>query len=267
MAKLTLTQFQQQFSEASRRADTSFADRGFFQEFIPGGSLSPEGAIEVYRTGHIARLTEALGETFEAVWWVAGDEYFFELAKEFLLKQGSQSYNLSDLGQFFPDFLVERKPFSDLPFLAELARFEWLFKEVFHASPHTSLSPEDFQTSPLTGNLCLSFGPSVRLFQSQYAVYDVWKIRGTERASLPEEIWDHPEWLLCYKHQQQVFVKALTEPDYRILHALLDGATIEKALVRALEKFSNLTPATVSNIFQLIHHTGIGTAIHADPEL
>ena len=266
MAKLTLSQFQQVFSEASVRPEETEVAPLLIREIQPGGSLSPMGAIEVYRTGHLARLTEALGETYEAVWWVTGDEYFFQLAKEFLLKQGSQSYNLSNFGEFFPGFLLERQPFTDLPFLGDLAQFEWTFKEVFHSPTHTALSPEDFQKHPLSGDLSFSFAPSVRLFYSPYSVYEIWKIRGTDQSSLPEDMWNLPQWLLCHKHGQHVYVKCVNEQDYLLLQALMEGATIEEALVQTLETFPNLHPSKVSELFRTIHTTGIAITLSSGRE-
>ena len=264
MAKLTLSQFQHLFSQASRRSEETLVDPLLLDEIIPGGSLSSDAALEVYRTGHIVRLTEALGETFEAVWWVSGDENYFRLAKEFLLTHSSASYNLSDFGKSFPDFLDKRQPFSDLPFLADLARFEWLFKEVFHLPPHTSLTLDNFQQHTLSGNLRLSFGPSVRLFRSPYSVYEIWKIRGTIQKSLPEKIWCKPQWLLCYKHQQQVYIKHLSEPEYLLLNHLCSGTSIEESLERTLQDFSDITASTVSDLFKVINHTGIVTHLKTD---
>ena len=264
MAKLTLSQFQHLFSQASRRSEETLVDSLLLDEIIPGGSLSSDAALEVYRTGHIVRLTEALGETFEAVWWVAGDDDYFRLAKEFLLAHSSSSYNLSDFGKPFPDFLDKRQPFSDLPFLADLARFEWLFKEVFHLPAHTSLTPEHFQQHILSGNLRLSFGPSVRLFRSPYSVYEIWKLRGTIQESLPEKIWCKPQWLLCYKHQQQVYIKHLSEPEYLLLNHLCSGTSIEESLERTLQDFSDITASTVSDLFKVINHTGIVTHLKTE---
>jgi hypothetical protein len=264
MARLTLSQFQHLFSQASRRQDDTGVDSTLLDGIIPGGTLSSDAALDVYRTGHIVRLTEALGETYEAVWWVAGDEYYFQLAKEFLLTHSSTSYNLSDFGIHFPGFLDTRQPFSDLPFIADLARFEWLFKEVFHIPPHTALTPEHFHQYPLSGNLHLSFGPSVRLFHSQYSVYEIWKRRGTKQESLPEKDWGNPQWLLCYKHQQQVYIKHLSEPEYLLLHHLCSGASIEESLDRTLQDFSDITASTVSDLFTVINHTGIVTHLNTD---
>jgi len=259
MAKLTLSQFQHLFSQASLRPEEALVDPVLLNEIIAGGSLTSDTALEVYRTGHIVRLTEALGETFEAVWWVAGDTDYFRLAKEFLLSHPSVSYNLSDFGKSFPAFLAERQPFSDLPFLADLARFEWVFKEVFHLPPHTSLTPDQFQQQELSGNLHLSFGPSVRLFQSPYSVYEIWKLRGTVQESPPEEDWKKPQWLLCYKYQQQVYVKHLSEPEYLLLDHLCSDLSIEKSLARTLQDYPDLATTTVSSFFSLIKHAGIVT--------
>ena len=261
MARLTLSQFQHLFSRASLRPEDTGVDPTLLNGIIPGGSLSSDAALGVYRTGHIVRLTEALGETFEAVWWVSGDEHYFRLAKEFILAYSSTSYNLSDFGKNFPDFLDKKQPFSDLPFLADLARFEWVFKEVFHLPPHTCLTPEHFHQHPLSGNLHLSFGPSIRLFQSPYSVYEIWKLRGTIQDSLPEIIWGNPQWLLLYKHQQQVYVKHLNAPEHLLLNHLCSGASIEESLERTLQEFSDITATAVSDLFTLIKHTEIVTQL------
>ena len=264
MAKLRLSQFQHLFSQASLRPEDTQVDSRLIHAIIPGGALGPGAAVDVYRTGHIVRLTEALGETFEAVWWVAGDEYYFQLAKEFLLEHSSTSYNLSDFGKTFPDFLDKRHPFSDLPFLGDLARFEWLFKKVFHLPPHTGLTPEHFQEQALSGSLRLAFGPSARLFRSPFSVYGVWKARGTTQTSLPEKDWNHPQWLLCYKHQQQVYIKQVSEPEYLLLHHLISGASIEESLDRTLQEFTDITATTVSDLFALIKQTEIVTQLVID---
>jgi hypothetical protein len=265
MAKLTLSQFQHLFSQASRRSEETLVDPLLLDEIIPGGSLSSDAALEVYRTGHIVRLTEALGETFEAVWWVAGDDDYFRLAKEFLLAHSSSSYNLSDFGKHFPDFLDKRQPFSDLPFIADLARFEWVFKEVFHLPPHKSLTPDHFQQHPLSGNLRLSFGPSVRLFRSPYSVYEVWKLRGTIQTSLPEATWKQPQYLLCYKQNQQVYIKHLNQPEYQLLEFLLSGSSIDEALSETLQFHPDLGEATVTNLFATLTQTGILTGLTNEP--
>ena len=61
MARLTLSQFQHLFSEASLRPEDTLVDPVLLNGIIAGGSLSADTALEVYRTEYIVRLTEALG--------------------------------------------------------------------------------------------------------------------------------------------------------------------------------------------------------------
>ena len=58
---------------------------------IPGGNLSTQEALEVYLNGYPARLTDALGQVYEAVWPVLGDEEFFRVCREYILKYPYQS--------------------------------------------------------------------------------------------------------------------------------------------------------------------------------
>lgn len=257
MDTLTLSQFQHLFVRTSLRGEDDQIEPKILQGIAAGGSLTPATSLEVYRRGHIVRLTEALGETFEAVWWISGDSDFFRLARQFVLMHPSSSYNLSGYGQTFPQFLEDVCPFPDFPFLPDLARFEWLFKQVFHKPQHEHLPPGHFQHVGLSGGIRFTFGPSVHLFRSPYSVYEVWKLRGTDQELLPEPDWNIPQRLVCYKHQQQVYVKHLSQPEYSLLERLLSGSSIEEALTHTIQKCPDLVESTVSDFFQLLNHTEI----------
>ena len=265
MAHRTLTQYQQQLCQATLAPETQGIPPGLAKALTPGGELSPLGALNVYRTGYIVRLTEALGETFEAVWWVMGDDNFFHLIKRFILANPSRVPNLSHYGQEFPEFLVRVAPFPDLPFLGDLARFEWDFQKAFHSSPHSAVSKEMVEESIPHPNIRFEFGPSVHLFESPYSIYSLWDRRGGEHdGSLPID-WQIPQQLLLYKKKQQVFVHMLDEPEFTILALLQKGDTLEDSLNQASTRFSNLNQSRVSNLFQLIFHAGIITGLNSEP--
>jgi hypothetical protein len=90
-------------------------------------------------------------------------------------------------------------------------------------------------------------------------VYEIWKLRGTTQDSLPEEVWSTPQWLLLYKQEQKVYIKHVSEHEYLLLHHLHSGASIEDSLDRTLQKFTDITATTVSDVFGLITPTGIVT--------
>jgi len=264
MDQLTLKQYQQLFSQATAKSDQSEVNPRLLERLIPGGTLTPPDALNVYATGHIVRLTEALGETFEAVWWVCGDEDFFKLAKHYILANPSTTYNLSFFGKEFPIFLDQVLPFPDLPFLGDLARFEWLFKELFHTGQHGSVAPDRIQS--LTEDAFTSFriGQAVRLFTSRYAVYDLWQMRGTSHDGTPPAEWDRSQSLLLYKNHKQIFVKEVGEAEYAILTALRNGESIETALTGVVDTYPDFSQDQIAQLFQMIFYTGIIEKVVSD---
>ncbi len=264
MDTLTLNQYQKLFSQAAYREDHEAPHNRLVQAITPGGTLSSLDALEVYQRGTIVRLTEALGETYEAVWWVAGDEDFFRLAKMFILSHPSHTYNLSSYGQEFSEFLRQERPFPSLPFLPELAQFEWMFKNIFHITQHDAISQETIQRIAEQGNVRFEFGPSVHLFTSPFAVYDIWKLRGACHDGRPPVNWEHEQHLLLYKKQDQIFVNELNTLEYAVLELLLNGTTLEESLDQVASQFPELQQEQISKLFQVIFHTGIIQNISAD---
>ncbi|GJL54899.1 MAG: hypothetical protein NPIRA02_20310 [Nitrospirales bacterium] len=257
MGTLTLNQYQRLFSHTACRQDHEAPGARLVESITPGKDLTSFDALEVYRRGYLVRLTEALGETYEAVWWVAGDEEFFRLAKTFIQCHPSQTYNLSSYGEVFAEFLEKERPFPDLGFLPDLARFEWLFKNIFHLSQHEPVSQETIQAMTQQGNIRFQFGPSVHLFSSPYSVYNTWKLRGTCREEQPQPDWNIAQHLLLYKKHQQIFVKELQPVEYSLLENLLTGLSLEEALDNSLSHYPEMSQPEISQLFQVMIHTGI----------
>lgn len=267
MDRLTLKDYQQLFSQAALEGDQSESYPRLLETLTPGGTLTGPDAIGVYANGVTVRLTEALGETFEAVWWVCGDEDFFALTKHFIQAQPSTTYNLSKYGKEFPEFLDEVSPFPDLPFLGDLARYEWLFKELFHTGQHESVSPDSIQSLTEDATIRFRFGHAVRLFASRYAIYDLWKLRGTAHEGEPPAEWDHPQFLLLYKKDRQIYINEVGEAEFSVLNALGEGQSIETALHSATEAHPIFSQEHISQLFQMVFHTGIIQHIEITPSL
>ena len=266
MGTFTLDQFQHSFTESIVGTSLNHQIAG---AVIPGGDLSVLDAVEVYRRGYRARLTEALGETFEAVWWVLGDDGFFRLADRYLHAYPSRSHNLSDVGEHLPAYLKETEESQEFPFLPELARFEWMFKELFHTGQHDSVPPERIQSLIATSDASVMFGAAVRLFESPYAVYSVWNRKQTAPDDRSSLVLDREQRLLLYKKNRQILVKEVDGAELQVLSSLMAGQTIAQAIGTALDRFGEISHVCIETLFPFIFHAGIMQAIHVEesPEM
>lgn len=243
------------------RSVTFLSDPDFVKSVTGGGTLTPEEAVDVYRKGYPARLTEALGETFEACWRVLGDEDFFAAAAAYIARTPSTSCNLSDYGASFPDFLeggaAAHLKNSDAPFIGDLARFEWTFKELFHAKPHEGLSAA-ILAAKARPETVLRFGGAVRLLSLKHRVHRIWSRDRSDASPLTPPDWTGAETLILYKDEgNPVFVYELTAPEFQALTALAAGRPLQDALAAA----EGLDAEGAKKLFAFVAEAGIVTEV------
>jgi hypothetical protein len=215
------------------RSATFAPDPEFVAAVTGGGTLTPAEAVGVYRAGYSARLTEALGETYEACWRVLGDGGYFAVARDFVARTPSPTYNLSDYGESFPEFLESRPESQDAPFLGDLARFEWAFKELFHVKPHAGLSPAALSAAAKPVSV-LRFGGAVRLLSLRHRVHGIWKRDRADDTPLEPADWTGAQRLILYKRgSNAIYARELSSAEHAALAALAAGRALEDALAGA----------------------------------
>lgn len=216
-----------------------------------GGKLTPEGAVAVYRRAYPARLTEALGETYERVWRVLGDDDFLATSAAFITTERSTSHNLSDYGRTFPEFLESLPELAHAPFIGDLARLEWTFKELFHMGSNDGL-PADELARIATPSAVFSFGPATALLSLRHRVHAVWTRDLEDDTALDPESWRGHEDLFLYKKDGRVFTRALTPAEAAALTALRAGRPLDAALAGA----AGLDAGAVSALFRDLAASG-----------
>ena len=216
----------------------------------------------MYRIGYVARLTEQLGETFSAVWRLLGDEDFFTLCESFLRSHPSTSYNLSDYGRDFPGFLAAAEGPGHVairPLLAELAGFELLFHDLFHARSHEAVDAATLAALDDLDGVRFSLGSTVRLVSCRHAVYDVFRHRNDSQA--PDLDFERSQLVLLFKQEAEVMARELDAGTLAALEGLRDSLTVEEALVRAVEADPAFGEAEVGRLFELMARCGLVSGI------
>lgn len=200
-----------------------------------GGRLSSEDAVGVYRSGYPARLSEALGETFEACWRVLGDADFLSACERFARKVPSASHNLSDYGAGFPAFLL-REFKDDAPFIGELGKLEWEYKNLFHRAPHKSIRAELLAEQAKPDSV-LELGTATALLSMKYSVLGIWRRdRNDERRIDPAE-WNARQHIILFKHGGNDIKHALlSRPEFLTLQNLRAGKKLRNAFADGLDE-------------------------------
>jgi hypothetical protein len=227
------------------------------EDITPVGKLSTQGCLNTYHKDYIARLTEALGEFFESIWMVLGDEDFFSVAKSYILKTPSTSYDLGQYGKSFPQFLAKHNRSEDFPFLEDLAQLELDFLHVFHLK---ALAAKVFDEKELANikNMSFIFSSQLILKESAYAIVSIWKSKNQDAGNQANLDFYKPERFLIYKIKKNTLIKIFTEQQYLILQSLIAGDTVQQSLIQVEgQKKAETNPIDIQELFQFLMESGI----------
>src|SRR5712691_2486272 len=92
---------------------------------IRGDELDPAARVGIYRNHVFATLGVSLQCTFPVVCRLVDERFFAYAAHEYLREHPPRSRCLVEYGADFADFLADLEPCQSLPYLADVARFEW----------------------------------------------------------------------------------------------------------------------------------------------
>src|SRR5205807_2161977 len=104
----------------------------------PPGLLGPDGEpsprrFSVYRNNVVVGLVEALKANYPAVCRIVGEDFFGAMARDYVVARPPTSPILLDYGGDFAAFIAGFEPTANLPYLADVARFERAWSEAYHA--------------------------------------------------------------------------------------------------------------------------------------
>ena len=122
-----------------------------------------------------SRIT-TLRSIFPAAERLVGELFFIGLARAYIEHDPPTSPLLFRYGRGFPEFIAGFTPAASVPYLADVARIEWLRLQAYHAQDATPLAIAVLGQVPeerLPG-LVLGLHPSLGLVQSRWPAYSIW---------------------------------------------------------------------------------------------
>jgi len=198
-----------------------------------------EARLDVYRANFRSNLCAALRDVYPVVERLVGERFFEAAARRYIPDHPSASGDIHDYGADFADFLRAFAPAASLPYLADVARLEWGWHQVFHAADDAPLDPALLARVAGEAQATLRFAlrPARRLLASPWPVHRIWRANQAGLAEVPAVDLDEGAARLLVRRETQGYaieIVALDAGEFAFLDALAQGMTLTGAYERAI---------------------------------
>lgn len=242
---------------------------------VPQGLRVPAGVdaarrFAVHRNSVMTGLVDALADAFPVTRALLGDGFFRAMARERVRRDPPRSAIVAEYGAGFAAFIQGFDPAAGLPWLADLARLEYLRTSAYHAADATPLDPAAFRcvvADPLRlAATRLVLHPACRWMPSRFAVRSIWAAHAEAGDDDAVDIRaidvDRGEDILVTRPHREVEVHALPPGGIALLDGLRDGLALGEAMVRA----AGLDAQRLQTLFETIVRHGLATALVSPSE-
>lgn len=196
----------------------------------------PARRFAVHRNTVVGSLVDALAETFPVVQELVGDEFFAAMARLYVAEQPPLDAVLSRYGASFADFVESFEPAADVPYLADVARLEWLRVQAFHAADVEPLAPDaigaQLADPRMLGGARLALHPSLGVLVSAYAVVSLWDAHQGRRR-IADVDPRRAESALVLRDDDAALVVGIAPASAVFVRQLGHGATLAQAVAAA----------------------------------
>jgi hypothetical protein len=213
----------------------------------------------VYRNNVTVSLIDALAAIFPATQRITGVEFFRTMARFHVRATPPTSPLLFEYGRDFPNFVERYEYARSLPWLADVARIERAWLDVYHAADADAVKPQALASIPpehLSGAVFVSH-PAAKIICSDFAAVSVFAANRSE-TTLDAIETVAPEDALITRPGLEVFVRRLPPGGAVFLARLISGETLGQSASAAFEASTLFDlPANIAGMIE----AGVFTAI------
>lgn len=213
--------------------------------------------FNIYRNGFYRACIDALASNYPAIVTLLGDTYFRTMAKVYVIEWPPEVGTLAGYGENFAEFIEMTSLSHNLPYLADVARLDRAWLEVYFSFVSTPLSAENIAEMASSGVEIdlerLTLSRSSALLSLQYPVAEVWrKLKDFGHIQKVVELPKERENILLWRYDSEVMLRTLQAKEYQFFSSFKDGLILEQAIEQAYgtdaelemnDLFSNLLAA------------------------
>jgi len=229
-AETTLAALQARFGEALLAADP---DAQQLPEELFAGAHPGAVGLRVHRNTVLGTISNALRLSHVAVDRLVGESFFDRMAVDYARATPPRAPQLDDYGAGFATFITDFPGTAALPYLGELARFEWRLAGLGRLCVAADGGPQLM----LEGGAQLQFAAPLCTHVARYPVDELRRaILAEDTAALAAmDLEPREHHYAMWRASEGVKVRALSAPSARFVEAALAGADGPAALAAAVE--------------------------------
>ena len=226
-------------------------------DLVTHNGSDPARRLGVYRNNVIVSLVDALASTFPVTLQLVGEEFFRAMAQRFVRQQPPRSPVLARYGDALPEFIAQFAPAASVPYLADVARLEWLRLQALHAADAVSVDTDAIArclADPETlARTRWHLAPSLQLFSAPVAAVSIWAAH-QEGSGLALEHVDvaQAESAWVFRSELDVMVLQTAPGEHALAQALHGSAPLGEAVAQAQRQHADLDVSQA--LAQLLRH-------------
>lgn len=206
------------------------ANPAFQKHIVHTEKVPAQTRLAIYSNAYQLRLIEALGSNYPVLQVYLGCEQFEELSRAYLFAYPSSYRSIRWFGDQLAYFLRENTPYKEMPYLAELAQFEWALTLVFDAADSSILQVEEMgKLSPDAWiNMRFTMHPSLYRLNLSWNVVQIWQAISDNKIP-PEPVQNAlpDNWVLWRKDLINQFCSLAVDEAWA-MDAMLNEATFSE---------------------------------------
>ncbi len=192
------------------------------------GPFPPEQLLGLYRNNFYMSFRDYLLACFPSVEALVGDEFFEQLTKAFTRDKSLECASIEYYGAQFADYIATCEQTKPLPYLADIARFDWAVDRAksvieFNEFPFEQLAQLSEQQQ-LT--IVFSTPPNTCLITSQSPVFDIWC--GVQKGDVDGIDMQQSQSIVIFPNATQgAQYQELSVPQYEFISAVYRGESLQ----------------------------------------
>lgn len=179
--------------------------------------------LNVHRNNTRLSLIEALAHSYPVVARLVGEDFFAQLAREFLCTYPPTQAPLLAWGREMASFIDTYPPTQSLPYLRDVAALETAWSNAYHATEAPKLDPAFLGSvdPERIGDVHLGLHPSARFISSRYPVEAIWRANQPDSPSDGSvELVEDDYSLLVFRPEAEVILQPIGKGAFAFLMAL-----------------------------------------------